>query len=129
MRLEFDVSLSALLGDEYGVLLGLPLLGSGAAWAFGRVGLRFGDGNVDVTDSIRKSAPEIYESVHVPLEWAMLRGPQDHQVDEQRARGWVADAGTAVAERRAQQKREQAARFNSDAAWRSRPYPRHHLGS
>lgn len=119
MRLELDVALAGLLGEDRVLLPGLPLLGSGIFWAFGRVGLRFHDGTTDTTDFIRKAVPNVYENVHSRFERAMLRGPQDHELDDLRARGWIADAGTLVAERRAQQEREQAARFNLDTAWRT----------
>jgi len=111
--------LAALFGESRGLLPGLPLLGSGVFWAFGRVGLRFRNGTTDTTDLIRQTLPDLYDRVRLLFERAMLRGPQDHELDDLRSRGWVADAGTAVAERRAQQEREQADRFDLDAAWRS----------
>ncbi len=119
MRIELDLSLAALFGEEHGLLQGLPLLGWGMAWAFGCVGLRFGDGTSDTTDFIRQSFPDLYDNVRLMFERAMLQGPQDAQLDALRARGWVPDAGTSVAEQRAQQEREQADRFDLDAAWRA----------
>lgn len=118
MRLELDVSLGNLFGEDHGLLPDLPLLGWGMAWAFGRRGLRFGDGTSDTTDLIRQQCPDIYEEVRVMFERAMLAGPQDHQLAALRSMGWVPDAGTAVAEARAQQEREQAGRFDLDTAWR-----------
>ena len=118
MRLEVDVVVAALLESDQLVYPPFPLLGPGVFWAFGRRGLRIRDGEGDITDRVREENPELYWEMFELAEREFLAGPADNEVDELRANGWIPDAGWQVAETRAQQEREQAARFDADDRWR-----------
>jgi hypothetical protein len=97
--------------------------------AFGLVGgmrVRDADGN-DVTERARLESPVGPEEfdrrlakADLDLNRAVLRGPSDEEQERQlRADGWNPSVGRTVAERRAQQDRDQAERLATEPAWRS----------
>lgn len=125
--LEFESSLAALvpITERFA---SIPLLGKGVAQAGGmRGGFRVRDreGN-DVTDRVRQQArggPDEFDrllsAAELQANRSVVRGPSsDEETDTLRAVGWDPSTAHRVAEQRAQQEREQAARFDANPALR-----------
>jgi hypothetical protein len=125
--LEFESALAAVapITERFAPI---PLVGNGVMQAFGMRGhLRVRDrAGRDVTDQARQQSrlgPEEFDrrlaQGELDLNRAVIRGPADDEEEARlRARGWNTSATREVAERRAQQEREQAARLATDPHWR-----------
>lgn len=96
----------------------LPLLGHGIAWAFGLRGLRIMHDEEDVTETFRTAHPQKYADAISAVEWSLLTGPTESDLVSLNAVGWDPLAAIHVAEKRAQQEREQALRFDQNDRWR-----------
>ena len=127
MRLEIEAALDRLACPNPTPYLPIPLLGIGLGHAFGRRGgLRImSEDGQDVTEQARHDWPGGVEAfdewkgtANVEFERGLLRGPEDDDVSELRSLGWDPLVARRGAERRAEQEREQAARFAQDPHWR-----------
>jgi hypothetical protein len=126
MRLEIE-SAVATLTKTAEFFMPVPLLGRGVLRAFGlqgglRIRSREGD---DVTENARQrwsggaaAFDALREEAERSLDRSVLRGPTQEEVPSLRALGWDPTVARKVAERRAQQEREQAERLDDDARWR-----------
>jgi hypothetical protein len=127
MRLEIEAALDHYACPNPTPYPPVPILGTGLGHAFGRRGgLRIAseDGE-DVTEQARHDwpgGPSAFDEwkVFVDLEFErrLLRGPEDDDVSELEHLGWDPLVARRGAERRAEQEREQAARFAEDPHWR-----------
>jgi len=121
MRLELEAALDAATRTETTPFVPLPILGSGFGHAFGkrgRVEIRHKDGVP--AETIRRDWPggaDRYDAtlatVHLVTERHMLAGPQDDELEALAAHGFVPRAAQLGQEKRAQQEREQATRFDA----------------
>jgi hypothetical protein len=120
MRLELEAALDNMTRRPIVPYPAVPVLGVGFGHAFGLSGqLRIRDTDGDVTDSTRATWPEGPEAFDAWLsqlqrlgERMMLAGPKDHDHEKLKSLGYDAQAARVGQERRAQQEREQAARFD-----------------
>lgn len=126
MRLELEAVLDGLVGRRETPYASLPVLGTGFGHTIGING-RFHilHRSGASPESIRQNwpdSPEAHDRLLAELqymgEWMMLRGPEDHELDELRAKGFAPLAARKGQEERAQQEREQAQRFDDDPRWR-----------
>ena len=126
MRLELEAVLDDLVGLRRVPYEPLRVIGTGFGHAFGIVGqLRIEDRSGEPRESIRQMWPggpgahdELLARFQYMAEWMVLRGPPDEDLDELRANGFDPAAVRRGQEHRAQQEREQAARFDQDPRWR-----------
>ena len=124
--LELDAAVARIAGthERFG---SLPLIGTGALQAFGRVGglrVRSADGD-DVTERARREwrgGPEAFDAfraeAELMLDRAILRGPTDDEVPKLQARGWDPTTAKRTATRRAEQQREHARALDEEPRWR-----------
>jgi hypothetical protein len=120
MRLEIDAALSRIAQRELGSDNARPLLGFGIAWIFGRVGLRIRnkESNADDTDRFIEESPRLFQEIREQFERGVLSGPGDGEEDLLRSLGWNPVAADEVAQRRAEQERDQAERLDEEDRWR-----------
>jgi hypothetical protein len=124
--LELDAAVARIAGtrERFGPL---PLIGTGALQAFGKVGglrVRSADGG-DVTEEARRQwrgGPEAFDvfqaEAELTLDRAVLRGPTDAEVPQLQALGWDPTSAKRTAENRAEQQREHARTLDEDPRWR-----------
>lgn len=117
MRLEMEAALDRMQGrpTPEGTV---PLLGRTGLWAYGREGgLRMSVGGVDLTDQITDA--EAFRLLEREFELRMLEGPSDAEdVLLRQSTEYAPEAVHAIAEKRAEQEREQGARLDADPRWR-----------
>jgi len=125
--LELETALTTLMGTSER-FAPVPLVGRGVMQAFGLVGglrVRDADGN-DVTERARLESPvgpeefdRRFAKADLDLNRGVIWGPaDDEQERELREYGWDPSSARGIAERRAQQEREQAERLAGDPRWR-----------
>ncbi len=118
MRLELEAVLDVVAGPRPQSYAPIPLVGHGAPFAYGKTGrFRFRDGDRDVTDEVRALGPEAFDQAFAKaendLDRAILRGPADDGEERRlRTSGWNPEVAETIGEERAQEKKEQAARFD-----------------
>jgi hypothetical protein len=126
---EIETMLDGLVGPSRDPINKMAYLDWGVMRAFGVNGaLQVFDRATgeDVTEQARTShpgGPEEFDRIvregDLKLNRSVLEGPtSDEEEAELRANAWNPLAAFAVAQRRAQQELEQAARFDADPAWR-----------
>lgn len=106
--------------------LGIPVVGRGVGWAFGRRGgLRIKSPEGDVTEQVRQrwaGGAEAFDAwvseCELTLERRILAGPTDKEVPELRAHGWNPEMIRQIAEDRAADERTQVQRLDADSRWR-----------
>ena len=126
MRLELEAVLDVFVGHRTVPYSTLEVVGSGWGHAFGIQGqLRIESEAGGSTEAIRADWPggprahdEFLAELQRHGERAMLEGPADDELDELRKDGYDAATAKRGAERRAEQEREQAARFDQEPRWR-----------
>lgn len=126
MRFEFEAALDAATGTQTTAFVPLPVLGNGFGHAFGIQGkaeIRHKDGlPVDVIRRSWPGGPQAYNATLAEMqlyaERQMLAGPKDDDLDALTANGFVPYAARIGQEKRAQQEREQATRFDDFPNWR-----------
>lgn len=126
MEAEADAAICAFIPGLQSMGQRIPLLGLGVSQAFGvrgEVQVRSRDG--DVTDRVRDEfpgGPEAFdafrEDAERRLDRSALRGPTDAEVPELRALGWDSAHARRIAEKWADQEREQAQRLDACPQWR-----------
>jgi hypothetical protein len=126
-RHEVETLLDRLIGPSPTPINSMDYLATGVMRAVGLVGgIRIRDANgEDVTDAARAAFPDgpeafdrLIKDGELRLERMALEGPTPDEEPELRRTGWNPQAAYASAERRAEQEREQAGRFDSDPGWR-----------
>lgn len=126
---EVEALLDRLVGPSPAPTNTMDYLDWGVARAFGMVGgfrIRSSATGEDITDEVRSSHPlgaqefdRRLAAAELGLNRSVLEGPASEEVAESlRQDGWNPRAGHEVAERRAQQEREQVERFNADPPYR-----------
>ncbi len=126
---EVEALLDRLVGGSPSPINTMDYLDWGVARAFGMVGgfrMRSSATGEDITNEVRSSHPlgrEEFDRQLAAAEFGLnrsaLEGPtSEDEADSLRQHGWNPRAGHEVAERRAQQEGEQAARFNADPPYR-----------
>lgn len=124
---EIEAYFTEVLGPSRKPAAVLPLVGKGAAWAFGKEApLRIKDlEGRDVTESVRARHPagpegfdRIVRDAQLRFERSVLAGPSAEEIEALRALGWKPERVVEIIERRANEEREQSARFDSDPLWR-----------
>lgn len=126
MRFELEAALDAATQTQTKRYAPLPLLGRGFGHAFGmnsQLNIRHIDGvPADVIRRRWPGGPQAYDAALVTMqlfaERHMLAGPEDDDLDALAANGFVPYAARLGQEKRAQQEREQAARFDESPSWR-----------
>jgi hypothetical protein len=129
IRLEIEAALDELTAPRSDPIYPpLTLIGNGVFHAFGlRGGLRIRNAQgEDVTETARLEWPQGPEAFdrwqaegELRLERSVLRGPTDEEAPELRAQGWRPETARRIAEERAAQEQEQAARFDTERGrWR-----------
>lgn len=123
-KLELDAVLDTKLSASPKTLVDYPVLGFGVGFAFGRpVRSQLVDAEgADVTDQLRQEPAyaRLLDEAALLLERAVLAGPTDDEVAELQAQGWDPLSAWRIAEERAREEREQAARLDGavDRDWR-----------
>jgi hypothetical protein len=129
IQLEIEAALDELITTRPEPIQSpLTLIGDGVLHAFGRRGgLRVwsAEGD-DVTEKARLDWPQGPEAFdrwqaegELRLERSVLRGPTDEEAPELRAQGWRPETARQIAEERAAEEQEQAARFDTEQGrWR-----------
>lgn len=126
MRFELEAALDNATGTQTMRYVPLSVLGKGFGHAFGMKGqLRIGHRDGVPADVIRRTWPggsQGYDAALVTMqlfaERHMLAGPDDDDLDALAAKGFVPYAARLGQEKRAQQEREQASRFDKVPSWR-----------
>lgn len=126
MRFELEAIIDGRIGPRPEPYAPLDIYGTGFGRAFGISGqLNIHSTTGDSPDQIRQEwpgGPEVYDSYLSELrymgEWMMLRGPTDDDMSDLPAAGFDPSVARRGQGRRAQQEREQAARFDDESRWR-----------
>lgn len=128
IRLELEAVLTAIATPRPERCASVPLIGYGAAFAFGKTGqFRVRIAGRDITDEVRNAylggAVQFDRLIAVAtdeLNRASLRGPMDDgEIARLKQYGWDPTVARRIAQQRATQEREQAARFDNP------PVPHH----
>jgi hypothetical protein len=124
---EVEALLDVIVGPSPDPINTMDYLDWGVARAFGMVGgfrVMSASGE-DVTDQARaahRGGPEAFDhllaTAELNLNRQVIEGPTPEEEPELRAHGYDPAAAYAVAERRAAQEIEQAARFDNEPRWR-----------
>jgi hypothetical protein len=95
-------------------------VGHGVGHAFGKKGTLHvtNDSGNDVTETLSAAQQETLRQADLLVQRAMLAGPPDGKVAELRERGWDPTAARRIANRRADEEREQVARLDAEVRWR-----------
>jgi hypothetical protein len=121
MRIELEAVLDVVAKPRPQRYSRVPLVGHGVAFASGKQGqFRFRSGDQDVTEQVRQAHPggvedfdQLIAQAADDLNRATLRGPTDAEVPRLKSYGWDPTVARTIAEERAKQEREQAARFDN----------------
>lgn len=121
-RHEIEALLDDVVGQSDSALNTISYLDWGVARAFGFVGgfrVVSGEQGQDVTEQVRQSFPEgpeafdaVLAEAELSLNRSMIEGPTPEEEPELRKLGWNPEGTIEIAEKRAQQEREQAQRLN-----------------
>jgi len=126
VRFEVEALLDERVGRRTTPYAELELVGTGVGHALGIVGqLRIRDHAGDTTEKLRAQwtdGPDAFDEMLARLqlesERRLLRGPTDHEEPLLRDDGWNPEAVRAIAEKRAAEEAEQAARLRGNDQWR-----------